>query len=114
MLSYTTVKNYLEKLVTYKALHALLFKTDSSDIYPAGCCYSLQSYHSEFLSKKTKTMEGTAANLYFVLSFILAMSSPTVNAFPMTPYYEIVFFQQSSTINAITDAITVSHLEHIR
>ena len=57
-------------------------------------------------------MEGAVVNLYVALCFILVTSSPTVIAFPMTPYYEKVFFQQSSAINTITEAITVSHTNH--
>ena len=58
-------------------------------------------------------MEGARANLYFALCFIIVMSTPNVNAFPMTSYYQTAFFQQSSAINAITEAITVSHLQSI-
>ena len=58
-------------------------------------------------------MEGARANLYFALCFITVTSTPNVNAFPMTSYYQTAFFQQSSAINAITEAITVSHLQSI-
>lgn len=58
-------------------------------------------------------MEGAVANLYVALCFILATSSPTMHAFPITPYYQTAFFQQSSAINAITGAITVSCIDNI-
>ena len=54
-------------------------------------------------------MEGDQANLCLVLCFILATGISTVNAFPMAPYYQTAFFQQSSAINTITEAIMVSY-----
>ena len=51
-------------------------------------------------------MERAVANPYFALCFILAASVPTVNAFPYT-YYQTAYFQQSTAIGSITEAIAV-------
>ena len=51
-----------------------------------------------------------AANVLVVVCTVLATSTPSANAFPMTHYdHNLVFFQQSSTISAVTEALAVSN-----
>ena len=51
-----------------------------------------------------------AANILVVVCTVLATSTPSANAFPMTPYrHNLVFFQQSSALNAVNEALAVSN-----
>lgn len=49
-------------------------------------------------------------NVLVVVCAMLAASYPSANAFPMALYHRnnMVFFQQSSTTNTVTEALVVS------
>ena len=54
---------------------------------------------------------GLAATYVVVVCAVLAASTPTANAFPVALNHRnnMVFFQQSSTVDALTEALVVSN-----
>ena len=56
-------------------------------------------------------MIGDTAKACFAVCFLFAVSNPLADAFPISED-ALIHIQQNNAINAITDAITVSHLLH--
>ena len=59
-------------------------------------------------------MIGDTAKACFAVCFLFAVSNPLADAFPISnrDYDALIHIQQNNAINAITDAITVSHLHN--